>query len=82
MVENSRNVWAFSRFLNDRMFVITVINRSQKSRRITIPLKSFEVREGNYLKNLITGNGVKVKDGELELVLPPLSGAILSPEEE
>lgn len=82
IVDNAHNVLAYSRFLNDRMFVITVVNRSQNSQRISIPLESFEVREGKHLKNLITGSGVKVRNDRIELVLPPLSGAILSPEEE
>ena len=81
LVDNTRNVWAFARFLNNRMFAIPVVNRSDKSQRIAIPMDTFEVHEGKHLENVITGSGLQVRDGTVELVLPPLSGAILTPEE-
>lgn len=80
MIDNGNNCWAFARYLNNRMFTIIVGNRSEASQRITIPLEEFEVKPEKHLENLVTGNRVSVSSNHAELVLPPLTGAILSPE--
>jgi glycosidase len=80
-IENDANVFAFARYLNKHMFCLVAVNRSEQTRKIRIPLHHFEVDEGKHLENIITGNRVKVAHSETTITLPPISGAILSPEE-
>lgn len=82
LVDNEKNIFAFARFLNNQMFCLVAINRSEDSQKIQVPLTSFELKEENHLENLITGNRIEVKGQEAAIVLPPVSGAILAPEED
>lgn len=81
LVENEKNILAFARFANNRMFCLVALNRSENSHKIRLPLKQFEIKPEKHLENLITGSRVQVKDGEAVLTLPPVSGVILSPED-
>jgi glycosidase len=82
MVDNSRNVWAFARILNERMFTITIVNRSEQSQKIQLPLQSFEIQPDKHLENLITDSRIQVNNQQAEVILPPVSGAILAPEKD
>ncbi len=77
-VDNESNVFAFARFLNKRMFCVVVINRSLKTQKIAIPMHDFEIPEGRHLENIVTGNRISVNGS---ITLPPVSGAVLSPED-
>lgn len=78
-VDNEANNFVFARFLNKRMFCIVAINRSPKTKKIAIPLHDFEIPEGRHLENIVTGSRVAVNGGAT-ITLPPVSGAVLSPE--
>jgi len=82
MVDNNRNLWAFARILNERMFTITIVNRSEESQKIQLPLQSFEIQPGKHLENLITDSRIQVNNQQAEVILPPVSGAILAPEKD
>lgn len=82
VVDNESNIFAFARLLNKQMFCIVIINRSRKSQRIRIPLHDFEIPSGKHLENIITGSRVAVNGGDSAITLAPVSGAILSPEED
>jgi glycosidase len=79
-VDNDQNTFAFARFLNEQMFALVAINRSEKSQKLRIPLMNFEVKKGKHLENLITGTRVHIEDQRAVITLPPVSGAILTPE--
>ncbi|WP_440998734.1 glycoside hydrolase family 13 protein [Fodinibius sp. SL11] len=81
LVDNERQVFSFARFLNNQMFCLVVINRSEYTRKIKIPIDHFEVKQRKYLENVITGNGAQINNGKVTVMLPPISGAVLSPEE-
>jgi hypothetical protein len=81
IVENDANVFAFARFLNKHMFCLVAVNRSNKTQKISIPLDHFEVEKGKHLENIVTGNRTEVANSEAVITLPPIAGAILSPEE-
>lgn len=80
LIENDANVFAFVRFLNKNMFCLVIVNRSERTQKINIPLDHFEVEEGKHLENVITGNRVEVTNSRTSITLPPISGAVLSPE--
>lgn len=82
LAEDNKNILAFARFLNDQRFCIVVLNRSGKSQKFRIPLSQFEIKEGKHLENLITGSRVHVDDQHAVFTLPPVTGAILSPEDD
>lgn len=79
-IDNHNNTWAFARVLNERMYVIVAGNRSRKSQKVVIPLENFDISGGKHLEDLIDETEVSVNNQAVELVLPPLSGTILSPE--
>ena len=81
-VDNERNILVFARYLNDQKFCFVAINRSDSSQNICISMGKFEVKAGCHLENLITGNRIRVDEGKAKLTLPPVSGAILSPEDD
>ncbi|WP_445664903.1 glycoside hydrolase family 13 protein [Fodinibius sp. AD559] len=81
LIENDANVFAFARFLNKNMFCLVAVNRSDQTKKIRIPLDQFEVEEGKHLENIITGNRAEVANSKTAITLPPISGAVLSPEE-
>jgi glycosidase len=80
LTENDKNILAFARFLNSQMFCIVALNRSEYSQKFRIPLSQFDVKGNKHLENLITGSRVKVENQHAVLTLSPISGAILSPE--
>lgn len=79
-VDNDRNTFAFARFLNEQMFALVAINRSEKSQKVRIPLMNFEVKDEKHLENLITGTRVYIDNKHAVVTLPPVSGAVLTPE--
>lgn len=81
LVENEREIFSFARYLNKQMFCLVAINRSDETRKIQIPLDQFEAEEGKHLENIITGNRARIVHGKAVITLPPISGAILSPQE-
>jgi len=82
VVDNHKNTWAFARVLNEQMFVIVAGNRSRESQTIEISLDDFDVSSDKHLEDLLTGSKVTVNGHQnIELELPALSGAILSPED-
>ena len=81
LIENDANVFVFARFLNKHMFCLVAINRSSQTQKIKIPLDHFEVEEEKHLENVITGNRAEVAGRETAITLPPISGAVLSPEQ-
>ncbi len=81
-VDNSRNCFAFARVMNEQMFCIVAINRSERPQKLTIPLANLYVPEGKHLENIITGTRIKVDDSKMDITLPPVTGAILSPEKD
>ncbi len=81
LTENDRNVFVFARFLNKHMFCLVAVNRSGRTQKIRIPLDHFEVEEGKHLENIVTGNRTEIANSEAVITLPPISGAVLSPEE-
>ena len=81
IIENDTDVFVFARFLNKHMFCLVAVNRSGQTQKIRIPLNHFEVEEGKHLENIVTGSRAKVANSETEITIPPISGAILSPEE-
>lgn len=81
-VENDKNTFAFARFLNTQMFCIVALNRSGHSQKFRIPLSQFDIKEDKHLENLITGSRVRLDGQHAVLTLPPVSGAILSPEDD
>lgn len=81
LTKNDADVFVFARFLNKHMFCLVAVNRSDQTRKIRIPLDHFEVEEGKHLENIITGNRAEVVNSETVITLPPIAGAVLSPEE-
>ncbi len=81
LVDNERETFSFARSLNKQMFCLVAINRSERTQKIRIPLDQFEVGEAKHLENIITGNRAEIVNGEAVITLPPVSGAVLSPEE-
>lgn len=79
-VDNDRDTFVFARFLNEQMFALVALNRSENSQKMRIPLMNFEVKEGKHLENLITGSRIQVEEQQAVITLPPVSGAILAPE--
>ncbi|NGP87026.1 glycoside hydrolase family 13 protein [Fodinibius halophilus] len=79
-VDNARNHFCFARILNQKMFCIVAINRSDRTQKVSIPLSNFDIPENNHLENLVTGTRINVKDEQATLTLSPVTGAILSPE--
>lgn len=82
LVDNEKNIFAFARFLNDQMFCLVAINRSEKPQLINIPLEKFVVKEDSHLENVITGSQARIEKEKAAITLPPVSGAILLPEED
>lgn len=80
VVENEKNIVVFARFMNNQMFCLVAINRSEKSHQIKVPLEPFVVKKNRHLENLTTGSRVQIDGQEAIITLPPVSGAILSPE--
>jgi glycosidase len=81
LTRNEANMFVFARFLNKHMFCLVAVNRSEQTQKIRIPLEHFEVEEGKHLENIITGNRAGVANSETAITIPPLAGAVLSPEE-
>lgn len=81
-VENEENVFAFARYLNNQMFAFVAINRSEKTRKIEIPMMNFEIKNGKHLENLLTGTRARVENEQAVITLPPVSGAVLAPEDD
>jgi glycosidase len=71
----------FARRNGPRDFAIVVINRAEEPRPINISLSYFELQENIYLENKLTNTSVEIVDHSVELNLPPLSGAVLIPEQ-
>ncbi len=82
LVDNKKNILAFARFLNTQMFCIVVINRSEQIRKVDLPLNNFQVKQGKHFQNLLKGSRVQIKNSQIEISLPPISGTILSPEQD
>ncbi|GAA5520835.1 glycoside hydrolase family 13 protein [Aliifodinibius salicampi] len=80
--DDNRNILAFARFLNLEKFGIVVINKSEEPQSIRIEIAPFELNETAVLKNCLTGRRVDLDKNEIELKLPPVSGAILMPEKQ
>jgi glycosidase len=78
--DDSRNIVAFARYINQEKFGIVVINKSEESQSIRLEISPFELNELDNLKNCLTGRNVEVEMNEIKLNLPPVSGAILTPE--
>ncbi len=81
LIENDANVVVFARFLNKHEFCLVAINRSSQTQKIKISLDHFEVEEEKHLENVITGNRAEITGRETAITLPPISGAVLSPEQ-
>lgn len=79
-VDNEKDVLAFARFLNDEKFCVVVINRSRDSHKVEIPIDNFVVKEGRHFENLITNTRIPVDNDRATVMLPPMSGVILTPE--
>ncbi|MEL7834818.1 glycoside hydrolase family 13 protein [Fodinibius sp. Rm-B-1B1-1] len=82
LVDNERDIFTFVRFCNKQMFCLVAINRSSQTRKLEIPVYEFKILEGRHLENVVTGNRAVVDDGVATITLPPISGAILSPEQD
>lgn len=80
LIENDANIFAFARFLNKHMFCLVAVNRSDQTQKIKIPLDHFEIEEGKHLENVVTGNRAEAANNETVITLPPIAGAVLSPE--
>lgn len=81
-VDNNTDVFAFARFLNNRMFCLVAINRSEQTQKFRIPFSQFDIGENKHLENVITGTRINVRNNEAAIVLPPVSGAVLTPEKD
>lgn len=79
-VDSDKKVFAFARSLTPRNFAIVALNRSVRSQKITVPLSDFFKPE-KHLQNLITKTRINVTSRDINITLPPLSAAILVPEE-
>lgn len=77
---NAKDYFTFARVLNKQKFCVVVVNRSNHPQKITIPLTDFEIPEEKGLQNVITGTQVDVVDEKAVLMLSPVSGAILVPQ--
>ena len=82
LVDDERNLFVFARILNEREFCLVAINRSGESRKISVSLDKLQVPEDKHLQNLVTGTRASIQGEQLKLYLPPVSGAILSPEDD
>lgn len=79
LVDDEHDLFAFSRTLNQKEFCLVAINRSEHSRKISIPLNDFDVSKEQHLQNLVTGMSAEINENKVILKLPPVSGAILAP---
>lgn len=79
-LDDNKDIFSFCRFLNHQKYVLVALNRSDNSQNIRISLADFALPVNGYLKNLLTGTRVEIEDGYVEINLPPVSGAVLTPE--
>ncbi|MCW9707156.1 glycoside hydrolase family 13 protein [Fodinibius salsisoli] len=78
---DEQEYFVFARQKSSLDFAIVVINRSEEPRQIKIPLANFELPEHTYLENQLTDTGIEFSEHSAEISLPPVSGAILIPEQ-
>lgn len=82
VVDNDHNFFVFARTVNEQMFSIVAINRAEEPQKITIPVDQFNVPPGKHMENVLTGTRVSIREGQAKITLPPVSGAILTPEKD
>ncbi|SMO68816.1 glycoside hydrolase family 13 protein [Fodinibius sediminis] len=78
-MDGENDFFAFARFLSHEQFAVTVLNRSEMSQNIRIPLSDVSFPELRYMDNPLTDTRHAVGDDHVELNLPPVAGAILIP---
>ncbi|WP_138429546.1 glycoside hydrolase family 13 protein [Fodinibius saliphilus] len=81
-VDNAQNVFCYARILNQNMFCIVVINRSEKTQKVSIPLSNFDIPADKHFENLVTDTRIRINGEEATLTLSPVTGAILAPEKQ
>ncbi|SHE45225.1 Glycosidase [Fodinibius roseus] len=81
-IDDDKNTFAFARILNQQKFAIIALNRSDQSQNMRIPLGDVEIPEKKHLENLLTDTRVEIEREHVEINLPPVSGVVLSPEQD
>lgn len=81
-IDDEKHMFAFARVLNRQKFAIIALNRSGRSQNMRIPLSGFDIPDNKHLENLLTGTRVEIEGEHVEINLPPVSGAVLTPEQD
>lgn len=80
VIDDDHNYFVFARVIDNQKFTLVAVNRSNNPQSISIPVNEFDVNELQFLKNLITGSHAEIFNGVIKITLPPVSGAILAPD--